>query len=180
MAPCVGLPTVPSTGTADLETGRDGKKTAVNRQMAVPSSILAREEAIDMLSGSVAYHDGRQFYRPAPVPSILFADGSTGRDGQPLTAPVMPVKTGTVGSPILVPVPISTDLWSSTLINGWQDMVFRMMDEMVNTMDSSTYLLFIHYSLGCGNHVGGVVVLVVVAQPLSTHFGETSVQAGLT
>ncbi|KAJ7441373.1 hypothetical protein B0H11DRAFT_1932977 [Mycena galericulata] len=36
---------------------------------------------------------------PAPVPSMVFPKGSTGRDGMPLTVPVTPVKTGTVGSP---------------------------------------------------------------------------------
>ncbi|KAJ6560964.1 hypothetical protein B0H10DRAFT_2366782, partial [Mycena sp. CBHHK59/15] len=47
---------------------------------------------------------GRQFCRPFPSRQFRGATPTTGRDGQPLTAPVTPVKTGTVGSPSVVAV----------------------------------------------------------------------------
>ncbi|KAJ7448655.1 hypothetical protein B0H11DRAFT_1928990 [Mycena galericulata] len=118
----VGLPTVPSTGTAvklaaifSAFWGRDGYGTAKRRpstgtgrqwQLCPPSSIINPQlpagqgitpSGKKLMSRKQAVY-GRQ-RPPAPVPSMVFPKGSTGRDGMPLMAPVTPVKTGTVGSP---------------------------------------------------------------------------------
>jgi hypothetical protein len=54
---------------------------------------------------------------PVPVPSMRLAKGWTGRDGMPLTAPVRPVKTGTVGSPT-IPALFSSGFYRPSLRTG--------------------------------------------------------------